>query len=318
MFESLPIPLPPATIDFIAKTFDISQEEASTTESFLLFKKHMKSIRGPANVEREDRTIEFDHIKADITIIRPLKHENKILPVILYLHGGGWIVGDYDDFSSLVNEIANHMSCCVVFVEYSLSPKVKHPVALEECYASLCWVQQNAQALNVDLNRLAVAGDSAGGNLTAALSILAKQRGNSGITHQVLFYPAVDNNFETESYSLHKDNAALPREWALQAWQLYAAKEEDYNSPLMAPLKATLEELSGLPPALVITAENDVLRSEGEAYAKKLAKAGVPTISVTYHNVSHGFASAAMPESYLVVAQMADWLNRGWKSTPNI
>ncbi|KAG1140451.1 hypothetical protein G6F37_004514 [Rhizopus arrhizus] len=322
MSKNEPVLLPPFIIDIIANAFEISPEEAIKPENIQRFRERMESMKEPGNVEKEDRTIEFDHVKVDITIIKPLGHKNKTLPVILYLHGGGWVFGDYALFSVFLNKLANHMSCCIVFVNYSLSPKVKHPVALEECYASLCWVQQNAQALNVDLNRLAVAGDSSGGNLTAALTILAKQRGNTGITSQVLFYPVTDNDFETESYKLYKDDASLPREMMQQAWQLYTAKEEDLSSPLMAPLKATIEELSDLPPALVVTAERDVLRSEGLAYAKKLAKAGVPTLCTTYHNVTHGFAGIAMPrllpEAYSVISQMTDWLNRGWKNTSKI
>ncbi|KAG1038156.1 hypothetical protein G6F43_012736 [Rhizopus delemar] len=322
MTKNEPVSLPPFVIDIIAKTFGISPEEAAKPENMQFLREQMESMKEPGNVEKEDRTIEFDHVKVDLTIVKPLGHANKTLPVILYLHGGGWVFGDYPVFSVFLNKLANYMPCCIVFVNYSLSPKVKHPVALEECYASLCWVQQNAQALNVDLNRLAVAGDSAGGNLTAALTILAKQRGNTGITSQVLFYPVVDNDFETESYNLYKDDAFLSRERMQHVWQLYTAKEQDWSSPLMAPLKATTEELSGLPPALVITAERDVLRSEGVAYAKKLAKAGVSTLSTTYHNVAHGFVTFAMPrllpEAYSVIAQMTDWLNRGWKNTSKI
>ncbi|KAG1467050.1 hypothetical protein G6F56_004582 [Rhizopus delemar] len=312
-----PIPLNLPTIELIKQILDVSAEEACTHESVRRF---MSATAMPIDdtVQKEDRTIEIDNIKVDISIVRPLEYKNKVLPVILLLHGGGWAFGDYSAFSAFISELVNRANACLVFVHYSLSPEVKHPVALEECYAALCWIQKNANSLNIDSSRLAVAGDSAGGNLSAALTLLSKQRGNTGISQQVLFYPVTDSNFETSTYEEYKDDIFLDRAMMKHVWEVYVRNKEDYDLPLLAPLKSTVEELKGLPPALIINAEIDVLRDDGEAYARKLKKAGVNTISTRYNNVRHAFVTLATPticpEGILAIQQTVNWLKKEWKT----
>ncbi|CAO3698765.1 unnamed protein product [Rhizopus stolonifer] len=310
------VPLNPETIKVVSDVLGIPAEEACVLENYRRFTNIMTNPSTNALVYKEKRRIKFNDIEVKITIVRPIGREDEILPVILYLHGGGWVLGSYDIFSVSTDELVNRSNACLVYVDYSLSPEVKYPVALEECYATLCWIQKNADSIKVDSSRLAVAGDSAGGNLSTALALLSKQRGNTGISQQVLIYPVTDSIFETCSYEEHKDDPVINRNIMKYFWESYIRDENDYNLPLLAPLKSKMEDLKGLPPALVITAESDVLKDEGEAYAKKLKKAGVPTVSIRYNNSSHGFYSLGTPniskEGILAIQQTASWLKEEW------
>lgn len=243
----------------------------------------------PADVE--NRTIPGGSNSKDvsITIVRPQNSRNDTLPVVVFTHGGGWVLGGFDTHERLVREIANKANVVVVFVNYTLSPEAKYPTALEQAYAVANWVAQNGQSINVDSSRLAVVGDSVGGNLTAALTLLAKERGGPSIRFQVLFYPVTDSNFDTSSYRKYAEGYWLTREGMKWFWDNYTSNETNRKEPTVSPLQASIEQLSGLPPGLLINGENDVLCDEGEAYALKLLRAGVRMTAVRYHGTIHDF-----------------------------
>ena len=243
----------------------------------------------PADVE--NRTILGGSNSKDVstTIVRPRNSGIEPLPVVIFTHGGGWVLGGFDTHERLVREIAIKANVVVVFVNYTLSPEGKYPTALEQAYSSANWVARNGQSINVDSSRLAVVGDSVGGNLTAALTLLAKERGGPSIRFQVLFYPVTDANFDTPSYEKYEQGYWLTREGMKWFWNNYTSKETNRKEPTVSPLQASKEQLSGLPPALIINGENDVLCDEGEAYALKLLEAGVRVTAVRYHGTIHDF-----------------------------
>ncbi len=224
----------------------------------------------------------------NIRIIRPAE-STEALPVVMYYHGGGWIGGDKYTHDRLIRKLASKTNAAVVFVEYSLSPDVKYPVAIEEAYYAMKYIADNGRQLNLDSSRLAVAGDSAGGNMAAVMAILAKQREGPKIAYQVLFYPVTDANFDTQSYHEYASGYELDRDTMKWMWDNYLPDKDTRKEPWLRRLQASVDLLKGLPPALVITAEQDVLRDEGEAYASKLAEAGVPTTGVQYLGMVHGF-----------------------------
>jgi len=224
----------------------------------------------------------------DIRIIRPMG-STEALPVVMYFHGGGWVLGNKYSHDRLVRELANKANVAVVFVEYSLSPGVTYPVANEEAYHAMKYVADNGKQLNLDSSRLAVAGDSAGGNMAAVMAIMAKQRNGPKIAYQVLFYPVTDASFDTPSYRRFATGYLLDRETMKWFWDNYLPDTGARRQPTASPLRASPEQLKGLPPALVITSQYDVLRDEGEAYARMLTDAGVPTTGVQYVGMIHGF-----------------------------
>ncbi|HEY7078110.1 MAG TPA: alpha/beta hydrolase [Nitrososphaeraceae archaeon] len=239
----------------------------------------------------ENRTIPGGSNSKDvsITIVRPRNSRVEPLPVVIFTHGGGWVLGGFDTHERLVREIAIKANVVVVFVNYTLSPEGKYPTALEQAYATANWVARNGQSINADSSRLAVVGDSVGGNLTAALTLLAKERGGPSIRFQVLFYPVTDANFDTPSYEKYEEGYWLTREGMKWFWNNYTSKETNRKESTVSPLQASKEQLSGLPPALIINGENDVLCDEGEAYALKLLEAGVRVTAVRYHGTIHDF-----------------------------
>jgi acetyl esterase len=223
-----------------------------------------------------------------VRIIRPPSAIG-VLPIVLYTHGAGWVFGDTLTHDRLIRELAVGTGAAVVFPNYSLSPEAKYPTALEECYAVAGWLAEHGRDKLLDGSRLAVAGDSVGGNMTAALTLLAKQRGMPSIGAQVLFYPVTDANFDTESYHQFATGYFLSREGMQWFWDQYTTDPAQRNEVTASPLRASLDQLVGLPPALVITGEADVLRDEGEAYAAKLRQAGVSVTAVRYGGIIHDF-----------------------------
>jgi acetyl esterase len=221
-------------------------------------------------------------------IIRP-KDANGVLPVILYLHGAGWVFGNHHTHDRLVRELAAGVGAAVVFPDYSLSPEARYPVAIEQAYAVLLWIHDTGTAYGLDPNRIAVAGDSVGGNMSAALTLLAKQRHGPELAAQVLFYPVTDASFDTGSYHQFATGYFLRRDAMRWFWDQYTTDPAQRAEITASPLRASTEQLAGLPPALVITAEADVLRDEGEAYAAKLRAAGVPVVATRYQGIIHDF-----------------------------
>jgi len=227
--------------------------------------------------------------EVSIRIVRPKPRSEGPLPLVMYIHGGGWVLGNKDTHDRLVREIADGAHAAVVFVNYTPSPEAHYPTSIEEAYAATRYVAENAASMGLDPSRLAVAGDSVGGNMVAAVTILAKQRGAPKIGHQLMFYPVTDASFDTGTYRQFADGPWLTRNAMKWFWDAYAPDQSRRNEPTASPLRATVEQLRGLPPALLITDENDVLRDEGEAYAHKLTEAGVQVTAVRYLGTVHDF-----------------------------
>ncbi len=224
-----------------------------------------------------------------IQIVKPQGSGNKTLPVVMYFHGGGWVLGGFDTHERLLRELANGADAAVVFVSYTPSPEAKYPIPVEEAYAATKWVAENGQTLNLDSSRLVVAGDSVGGNMATVVALLAQERGGPHITFQLLFYPVTDANFDTPSYLKYQEGYWLAREEMEWFWDNYLSNDTNTKHPTVSPLQASIDQLSKLPPALIIVGENDVLRDEGEAYAHKLMQAGVNTTATRYLGTIHDF-----------------------------
>jgi acetyl esterase len=237
----------------------------------------------------EDRLIPEGRLgDISIRIVRPIGHNGR-LPVIMFFHGGGWVQGDKDSYDRLVREIANSVTAAVVFVNYSRSPEAKYPTAIEEAYAATKYISESGTTWNLDPGRLAVFGDSAGGNIAAVVTLLAKERGGPRIDFQVLFYPVTDCDFDTPSYrEFATGYLRTPKamEWF---WDNYLPDKTLRIHPTASPLRASVDQLKGLPPALIVTSEFDLLRDEGEAYAHKLMDAGVEVAAVRYLGTIHNF-----------------------------
>jgi len=225
---------------------------------------------------------------ARVRIVKPVDAAG-VLPTILYMHGGGWILGNSGTHDRLVRELAVGVNAAVVFVEYDRSPEAHYPVAIEQGYATARWITQHGLAEGLDATRLAVAGDSVGGNMTAALAILAKQRGDVTFVHQSMYYPVTDAAQDTDSYHEFAEGPFLTAKAMAWFWDAYLPDRARRAEITASPLQASIEQLTGLPAALVIVDENDVLRDEGEAYARKLVAAGVRTTSVRYNDIHHDF-----------------------------
>lgn len=222
----------------------------------------------------------------NIRIIRPKNNESK-LPAVMYFHGGGWILGDKNIYDRLVREISNGAQAAVVFVDYSRSPEFEYPVAIEEAYAATKYISENGDILNIDSSKLAVMGDSVGGNMAAVVAMMTKKRGGPKIVYQVLFYPVTDADFKTESYNEFANGYWLSKEAMKWFWNAYLPDKNERKKHMVSPLHASIDQLKELPSALVITNECDVLRDEGEAYAHKLIEAGVETTAVRLLGTVH-------------------------------
>jgi len=249
-------------------------------------------------------------------IVKP-KGADETLPVILYTHGAGWVFGDAHTHDRLVRDLAHGVGAAVVFPEYDRSPEVHYPVANEQSYAVAQWVTAHGAEKGLNASRLAVAGDSVGGNMAIALTLMAKERGDVRFAQQVLFYPVTDAAFDTPSYREFAEGYFLAREGMKWFWDQYTTSEEDRAQITASPLRASIEQLTGLPPALVITGEADVLRDEGEAFAAKLRQAGVPVTQVRFGGIIHDFVMvnsmhdthAAKAAITLAVAALKDALS---------
>jgi acetyl esterase len=210
-------------------------------------------------------------------------------PVLVYFFGGGWVMGSLDTAGGICRRLANATPCAVVAVEYRRAPEHRFPAALEDCYAATGWVADHGMELDIDPSRLAVGGVSAGGNLAAAVTLLSRERRAPPFCFQLLVYPPLDHRSDTPSRREAVDPNFFDRDDLAWCWEHYLARASDGDSPLASPLREA--DLSGLPPALVITAEHDPVRDEGELYAHRLAEAGVPTELVRFEGIVHGFYS---------------------------
>jgi acetyl esterase len=209
-------------------------------------------------------------------------------PLLVFFHGGGWVLGSLDSHDRLCRSLTNAAGCVTVAVQYRLAPEHKFPAGLEDCYAATQWVAAHAASINGDATRIAVGGDSAGGNLATVVALMARDRGGPRLVYQLLIYPVTDYYLpSTRSYVENADGYFLTRDFMIWSWNHYLQSEADAKHPYVSPLQAP--DLSGLPPALVQTVEFDPLRDEGEQYVARLREAGVPVAHTRYHQTSHSF-----------------------------
>jgi len=242
-----------------------------------------------ADADISDLTIEGGPTgSVRVRIIRPAGATG-VLPVILYVHGLGWVFGGPQTHDRLVRELAVGAQAAVVFPDYDLAPEQQYPTQIEQVYAVAEWLVQNGAEQSLDTGRIAIAGDSVGGNMATVTTILAKQRGGASFVGQLLYYPVTDADFDTGSYHQFATGYFLAREGMQWFWDQYTTDPAQRAEITASPLRASLEELSGLPEAMVIVGEADVLRDEGEAYAAKLRAAGVPITAVRYAGILHDF-----------------------------
>ncbi len=266
--------------------YELSPEDA---------RKVLSDVQSGEDVEKlsadiEDRTIPGgpDNRGISIRIVRP-KGSTGGLPVIMHFHGGGWVLGGKDTHDRLVRELANGAEAAVVFVDYTPAPDAQFPVQIEQAYAATKWIAENGASLNLDPSRLAVFGDSVGGNMATVVAMLAKERGGPELAFQVLCYPVTDATFETGSYREFADGYFLSREGMKWFWDNYLPNKEQRSDRHASPLRASEEELKDLPPALIVVGEHDVLRDEVEAYAHKLSSAGVTVAATRFLGTMHDF-----------------------------
>jgi acetyl esterase len=274
-----------------------------------------------ARPDVDEQWVEVDtgsHGTVSVRIVRPPSASGP-LPAVLYVHGAGWVFGNAHTHDRLVRDLAVGADVAVVFPDYDRSPEVGFPVALEQCYAVARWITTEGGGHGLAAERIAVAGDSVGGNMSAALTLLAKERGDVSFVQQVLFYPVTNAAFDTDSYERFASGYFLSRDGMRWFWDQYTIDDAERASVLASPLRASEEQLRGLPPALVITAEADVLRDEGEAYAARLRDAGVPVVCARYTGIVHDFvmlnALHETPPAKAAVAQAVAVLSDALKPT---
>jgi len=259
-------------------------------------------------VDSEDGVVQSLGREISIRIVRPLGWKNGPLPVVVFVHGGGWVVGGKDTHDRLVREIAQGAEAAVVFVEYTRAPEVRYPVAIEEVYATVEWVKSQGHGIGLDPTRVALVGDSAGGNIVAAVTLLARARGGPRADLQVLLCPVTDASFAQPSHTKFAEGYFLTRDGLQWAWDQYVPDLSMRHEATVAPLRAAASDLAGVPPALVITAEFDVVRDEGEAYARSLMAAGVRVTATRYLGTIHAFTVlnplAHTPPTRAAVAQI--------------
>ncbi|AKF10854.1 alpha/beta hydrolase [Sandaracinus amylolyticus] len=246
---------------------------------------------GPMDLPAIDETwvtVPADVGDVRVRVVRP-KGATGSLPVVLYVHGGGWVLGNARTHDRLVRELAVGVGAAVVFVEYTPSPEAHYPVAIEQVYATARWIVRDGEGIGLDPGRMAIAGDSVGGNMTAAVALLAKKRGDVRFVHHSMYYPVTDAGMSTPSYAQFANGPFLTARAMAWFWDAYAPDVARRSEITASPLRATAEDLKGLPPAFLIVDEADVLRDEGEAYAAKLREAGVSVTTVRYDGICHDF-----------------------------
>jgi acetyl esterase len=254
---------------------------------------------------------------ARVRIIKPRGAEG-LLPVILYMHGGGWVLGNALTHDRLVRELAVGSSAALAFVEYPNSPEARYPVAIEQAYATAQWLVREGAESGLDGTRIAVAGDSAGGNMATVLTLMAKDRGDVRFVHAQMYYPVTDAAMDTESYKQFADGPYITRKTMEWFWDAYIPDPAERFEITASPNQATIDRLRGLPPTLILVDEPDVLRDEGEAYAAKLRLAGVAVTTVRYDGICHDFmnlnALSQTSATRAAIAQAIDFFRRAFDS----
>jgi len=266
------------------------------------------------NVDIEDTTFTSEKFgDVPVRFIRPEGSSEK-LPVIFYIHGAGWVFGSAKTHDKLVRELAVRTHSVVVFPEYTLSPEAKYPTAIEQNYDVLQQLKDISHEKNLDIHKLTVAGDSVGGNMATVMTIMTKQRNGLPINQQLLYYPVTNAEFDTESYHQFAENYFLAKEGMQCFWDQYTTDANERDEITASPLKASVEELKGLPSAMILNAEADVLRDEGEAYANKLREAGVEVTHMRFQGIIHDFVMVnSMDQTNATRAAMdisTNWINK--------
>ncbi len=263
----------------------------------------MPLVPGEAVARVEDRTLPGPAGPLPVRVYASAGAGPAPLPALVYFHGGGFVLCNLDSHDGTCRSLANAAGCAVVSVDYRLAPEHRFPAAPEDCYAATRFVAENAAAFGVDPRRLAIGGDSAGGNLTAVVALMARDRGGPELRFQLLIYPVTDCAFDTPSYRENGEGYFLTAQQMRWFWEHYLARAAQAADPYASPLRA--EKLEGLPPGLVITAEYDPLRDEGEAYAARLREAGVAVTLSRYDGMIHGFfgMGAAIERARAAVAE---------------
>ena len=235
-----------------------------------------------------EKTIIVDGKPLKLNIVRPAGAKG-VLPAFIFVHGGGWILGDFPTHERFVRDLVTDSGAVAVFVNYTPSPEARYPVAINEIYAATKWVAENGAQINVDGKRLAITGNSVGGNMATVVALMAKAKGGPALRAQVLFWPVTNANFENTSYDQYANDHFLTKNMMKWFWDAYTTDPKQRQEIYASPLLATTEQLKGLPPTLVQSAEKDVLRDEGEAYARKLDAAGVNVVATRYNGMIHDF-----------------------------
>jgi acetyl esterase len=266
-----------------------------------------------SGVTTTELSLTVDGREVKLFVMKPERIEGRP-GVILFVHGAVWIAGDFENHKRLVRDLVVESGQPAVFPEITNLPVGKYPVPLEQAYATLQWIAAHASEFGADGGRIAVAGNSVGGDMTAALTLMAKDRNGPKISYQVLLWPATDASVDTCSYQQFANDRFLSRAFMKYGWDLYAPTAAERDNPYVSPLRASLAQLHGLPPALVVTDQNDVLRDEGEAYGRRLQDAGVPAVSARYNGTIHDFgllnALADLPTTRAMIGQVADGIRQ--------
>jgi acetyl esterase/lipase len=236
----------------------------------------------------EEKTIQAGGQPITLTIVRP-DGAGSMLPVFMFFHGGGWVLGDYPTHARLIRDLVVNSGAVAVYVDYTRSPEAQYPTAINQAYAATQWVATHGDEIGVDSSRLAVVGNSVGGNMAAVVSLMAKEQGTPQIRFQALLWPVTDANLETPSYNQFTQGHFLTKPLMKWFWNNYTTDDKQRAQIHASPLRASLDQLQGLPPALIQTAEFDVLRDEGEAYARRLDAAGVAVTATRYNGMIHDF-----------------------------
>ncbi len=266
-----------------------------------------------SGIEESEKTINADGYELKLNIVRPAGIKEK-LPVFIFIHGGGWVLGDYPTHQRMVRDLVVNSGFASVFVNYTRTPDAQYPQAINEIYAALQWVAENGDEINVDGKNLAVVGNSVGGNMTAVTALMAKEKDGPEIKLQILMWPIVDADFETDSYNQFGEARFLTKPLMKWMYDMYIPDLEKRKEIYASPLQASVDQLKGLPPALVITGESDILRDEGEAYGRKLDEAGVKVTTVRYNGMIHDFGLlnglAELPQVHSLFEQSAAELKK--------
>jgi acetyl esterase len=269
-----------------------------------------------SGIDVVEKTITQDGLTVKLYVVRP-EGVDEELPAFMFFHGGGWVLGDFPTHKRLVRDLVVHSGMAAVFVEYTPSPEAKYPVAITEAYVATKWVAENGADINVNGKKLAVVGNSVGGNMAAVVALMAKEKKGPEIQFQVLLWPVTDASFDTDSYHQYANERFLTRNMMIWFWDNYTTDDNARQDIFASPLRASLDQLKGLPPALVQVAENDVLRDEGEAYARKMNQAGVPVTLIRCMGMIHDYGLlnplSQIPEVQSVIRYAAEEIKNALK-----